>query len=47
VAPARPYWKGYLKLALVSCPIAVYPGCWLFFAIGGPGSTYFGYLAIS
>jgi DNA end-binding protein Ku len=26
VAPARPYWKGYLKLALVSCPIAVYTG---------------------
>jgi DNA end-binding protein Ku len=26
VAAARPYWKGYLKLALVSCPIAVYPG---------------------
>jgi DNA end-binding protein Ku len=26
VAPARPYWKGYLRLALVSCPIAVYPG---------------------
>jgi DNA end-binding protein Ku len=26
VAPARPYWKGYLKLALVACPIAVYPG---------------------
>ncbi len=25
-APARPYWKGYLKLALVACPIAVYPG---------------------
>ena len=22
--PARPYWKGYLKLALVSCPIALY-----------------------
>ena len=21
---ARPYWKGYIKLALVSCPIAVY-----------------------
>lgn len=21
---ARPYWKGYLKLALVSCPIALY-----------------------
>jgi DNA end-binding protein Ku len=26
VAPARPYWKGYLKLALVAFPIAVYPG---------------------
>ena len=26
MAPARPYWKGYLKLALVSCPIAVYSG---------------------
>jgi DNA end-binding protein Ku len=24
VAP-RPYWKGYLKLSLVSCPIALYP----------------------
>jgi DNA end-binding protein Ku len=22
---ARPYWKGYLKLSLVSCPIALYP----------------------
>ena len=21
----RAYWKGYLKLSLVSCPIAVYP----------------------
>jgi DNA end-binding protein Ku len=21
----RPYWKGYLKLSLVSCPIALYP----------------------
>src|SRR5712671_4810879 len=21
----RPYWKGYLKLALVSCPIALFP----------------------
>ena len=21
----RPYWKGYLKLALVSCPIALSP----------------------
>ncbi len=26
MAHARPYWKGYLKLALVSCPIAVYTG---------------------
>jgi len=24
VALPRPYWKGYLKLSLVSCPIAVY-----------------------
>jgi DNA end-binding protein Ku len=24
VAAPRPYWKGYLKLSLVSCPIAVY-----------------------
>jgi DNA end-binding protein Ku len=23
----RPYWKGYLKLALVSCPIALYAAC--------------------
>ena len=23
----RPYWKGYLKLALVSCPIALHPAC--------------------
>ena len=23
---ARPYWKGYLKLSLVSCPIALYTG---------------------
>ena len=23
--PSRPYWKGYLKLALVSCPVALYP----------------------
>jgi len=22
--PVRPYWKGYLKLSLVSCPIALY-----------------------
>jgi DNA end-binding protein Ku len=26
VAPARPYWKGYLKLSLVSCPICLYSG---------------------
>lgn len=25
MATARPYWKGYLKLSLVSCPIALYP----------------------
>jgi len=25
VAPARAYWKGYLKLSLVSCPIALFP----------------------
>lgn len=24
VAPPRPYWKGYLKLSLVACPIALY-----------------------
>ena len=24
MAAARPYWKGYLKLSLVSCPIAVH-----------------------
>ncbi len=24
MAAARPYWKGYLKLSLVSCPIALY-----------------------
>lgn len=24
MAPFRPYWKGYLKLSLVSCPIALY-----------------------
>jgi DNA end-binding protein Ku len=26
MAPTRAFWKGYLKLSLVSCPIAVYPG---------------------
>jgi DNA end-binding protein Ku len=26
VLPAsRPYWKGYLKLSFVSCPVALYP----------------------
>jgi len=24
MAPPRPYWKGYLKLSLVSCPISLY-----------------------
>jgi DNA end-binding protein Ku len=24
VPPARPYWKGYLRLSLVTCPIALY-----------------------
>jgi DNA end-binding protein Ku len=24
MAPPRPYWKGFLKLSLVSCPIALY-----------------------
>ncbi|WP_338060750.1 Ku protein, partial [Bradyrhizobium valentinum] len=22
---SRPYWKGYLKLSFVSCPVALYP----------------------
>ncbi len=26
MAPARPYWKGYLRLSLVTCPIALYTG---------------------
>jgi DNA end-binding protein Ku len=26
MAPARPFWKGSLKLSLVSCPIALYTG---------------------
>lgn len=25
MAPPRAYWKGFLKLSLVSCPIALYP----------------------
>jgi Ku protein len=25
MAAPRPYWKGYLKLSLVSCPVALYP----------------------
>jgi DNA end-binding protein Ku len=24
---SRPYWKGYLKLSLVSCPIALHAAC--------------------
>ena len=26
-SPPRPYWKGYLKLSLVSCPIALHAAC--------------------
>jgi DNA end-binding protein Ku len=26
MAPVRPFWKGYLKLSLVSCPVALYAG---------------------
>ena len=26
MAPARAFWKGCLKLSLVSCPIALYAG---------------------
>ena len=26
MAPARPFWKGYLKLSLVTCPVALYAG---------------------
>ena len=26
MGPTRPYWQGYLKLSLVSCPIALYTG---------------------
>ncbi len=26
MAPAHAFWKGYLKLSLVSCPIAIYTG---------------------
>ena len=26
MAPARPFWRGHLKLSLVSCPIALYTG---------------------
>ena len=26
MAPARAFWKGYLKFSLVSCPIAIYTG---------------------
>jgi DNA end-binding protein Ku len=25
VVAARAYWKGYLKLSLVSCPVALFP----------------------
>ena len=26
MAPARPFWKGYVKFSLVSCPVALYAG---------------------
>jgi DNA end-binding protein Ku len=26
MAPTRAFWKGYLKLSLVSCPVALFPG---------------------
>jgi len=25
IPPSRAFWKGYLKLSLVSCPIAMFP----------------------
>lgn len=25
MAPRRPYWRGYLKLSLVTCPVAMVP----------------------
>ena len=25
MATGRAYWKGYLKLSLVTCPVALYP----------------------
>ena len=25
MAPRRPYWRGYLKLSLVTCPVAMTP----------------------
>ncbi|RVQ09707.1 Ku protein, partial [Sinorhizobium meliloti] len=25
MAPPRPYWKGYLKLSLVTCPVSMMP----------------------
>jgi non-homologous end joining protein Ku len=25
MAARRAYWKGYLKLSLVTCPVALYP----------------------
>ncbi len=26
MVPARPFWKGCLKLSLVSCPVTLYTG---------------------
>ena len=30
----RPNWKGYLKLSLVSCPVALYPATTVALAFG-------------
>ena len=39
--PPRANWKGYLRLSLVSCPIALYPAsvglCWMM--VGRPTSS--------
>jgi hypothetical protein len=38
----RPYWKGHLKLALVSCPIALHAACFHVFH-GAPEAALDGY----
>ena len=35
----RAYWKGYLKLSLVSCPIALYPASSSAFTRGASTAT--------